>query len=356
MVIDGILQESRNLYLNQHRQLVGLLIHIPKGSLRDIQRRGKHYWYLRRYTSERGYEDAYLGPSGTKASEAIVKFIRQRKKRIEELKAVRQALRSLGVKRMEFKEQGYNNTFIALIEAFGKAGLWDEGMMLIGSWCFSVYIQAFDVEYYPLRTMDFDFGLKIPYTGDKANMNDLLKSLGFTAQIDPGHDKIDYVLPGVGTVEVFVDRESASKEHILKIKEDLSLRPAALSHLHILLNHPVTTKIRGVHKAVVIPSMPAFFVHRLITAAFGEYRDPVLNIYKVRKDYKQAALIAKKIAMDKTLRHELDRIVRALPDDLRRKTRQGAVASKNFIKAPDLLEEDILRIMDILGVKGDVLK
>jgi hypothetical protein len=102
------------------------------------------------------------------------------------------------------------------------------------------------------------------------------------------------VLPGVGTVEVFVDRDSASKMHMQKIKQDLSLRPAVLSHLHILLDHPVTTKIHGVHKAVTIPSMPAFFIHRLITATFGEYRDPVLNVHKVRKDYKQAALIAKK--------------------------------------------------------------
>lgn len=347
MVIEGILQESRNLYLNQHRQLIGQLIHIPKGSLRNVQRSGNHYCYLRRYTSERGYKDAYLGPFGTKATEAIVNFIAQRKNRIEELKAVRQALKSLGVKRMEFKEQGYNDTFISLMEAFGRAGLWQEGMMLIGSWCYSVYIQAFDVEYYPLRTMDFDFGLKIPYSGDKADIDGLLKDLGFTAQIDPGHDKIDYVLPGVGTVEVFVDRDSASKEHIQKIKQDLSLRPAVLSHLHLLLDHPVTTKIHGVHKAVTIPSMPAFFIHRLITATFGEYRDPVLNVHKVRKDYKQAALIAKKIALDKVLHQELVRIIRTLPDDLCQKTRQGAEAAKKFIKAPDLLEEDISIIINL---------
>lgn len=341
MVIEGILQESRELYLNQHRQLVGLLIHIPKGSLRRIQRGGNQYWYLRRYTSERGYQDAYLGSFGNKATETIVGFIGQRKKRVKELKAVRQALKSLGVKKMEFKEQGYHKTFISLMEAFGKAGLWEQGMMLIGSWCFSVYIQAFDVEFYPLRTTDFDFGLKIPYTGDTADIHGLLKDLGFTAQIDPGHDKIDYVLPGVGTVEVFVDRESASNEQIQKIKQDLSLRPQVLSHLHILLDHPVTTKIHGVHKAVTIPSMPAFFIHRLMTATFGEFRDPVLNVHKVRKDYKQAALIAKKIAMDKTLGRELNRIIRTLPHHLNQKIRQGAKAAEKFIKAPDLLEEDI---------------
>jgi hypothetical protein len=37
--------------------------------------------------------------------------------------------------------------------------------------------------------MDFDFGLKIPYSGNKADIDGLLKNLGFTAQIDPGTTK-----------------------------------------------------------------------------------------------------------------------------------------------------------------------
>lgn len=347
MVIEGILQESRKLYIDQHRHLVGLLIHIPKGSIRKVQRGKKSYWYLRRYSSERGYEDIYLGPMENKETDALLSFVRQRKKRIAELNAVRQALKSVGVKKMEFIEERYNDTFISLIEAFGKVGLWDEGMMLIGSWCFSVYIQAFDVEYYPLRTMDFDFGLRVPYTGDKADIDALLKNLGFTVHIDPGHDKIDYVLPGVGTVEVFIDREAASKEQITKLKRDLSLRPAALNYLHILIDNPVTTRIHGVHKAITIPSMPAFFIHRLITATFGEYRDPVLNVDKVRKDYKQAALIAKKILFDQKLSDELGHIIQTLSEDLRKKTRQGAKAAEKFMKAPDLLEEDVSYIQKL---------
>lgn len=347
MVIQGILQESRELYRNQHRRLVGLLIHIPKGSLRKVRRGENQYWYLRRYTPQRRYEDIYLGPSGSRATDALIKFVGQRRKRLEELKTVRRALDSLGVKKMEFRQEGYNDTLIALMEAFGRAGLWDEGLMLIGSWCYSVYIQAFNVDYYPLRTTDFDFGLRVPYTGDKADIDSLLRDLGFTAQIDPGYDKIDYVLPGVGTVEVFIDRESASKEQFDRLKHDLSLRPAVLSHLHILVDNPVTIGVRGVHKAITLPSMPAFFIHRLITAAFGEYRDPVLNVHKVRKDYKQAALIAKKILIDKTLRRELDNIIGKISPDLIQKALQGASEAEKFVKAPDLLEEDIAYILKL---------
>ena len=108
----------------------------------------------------------------------------ERKQRLEELRAVKEALRQLGVKNMEFQEKGYHETFTDLMAVMGRAGLWDEGLMLIGSWCFNVYCQTFGVEYYPLRTMDFDFGLRVPYTGDKADINELLINLGFTPRID----------------------------------------------------------------------------------------------------------------------------------------------------------------------------
>lgn len=344
MVIEGILEESRNLYLTQYSQLVGLLIHIPKGTLRKVRRGDNHYWYLRRYTAERGYEDLYIGPAGFRAVAAFVEFVGQRKQRKEELKAVRRALNTLGVRRMEIKQEAYPEVLISLFEAFGETGLWEQGLMLIGSWCFSVYVQAFDVEYYPLRTLDFDFGLRIPYTGDKADIDRLLKRLGFTVQIDPGHDKIDYVLPGVGTVEVFIDREHASKQQLQSLRQDLSLRPAMLSHLHLLVDNPVTTNVHGVHKAITVPSLPAFFTHRLITAAFGEYRDPILNVQKVRKDYKQAGLIAKKILPDRDLLQDLHGLLQTLQEDLLQKALKGSEAADDFIQAPDLLEEDVMHI------------
>jgi hypothetical protein len=60
--------------------------------------------------------------------------------------------------------------------------------------------------------------------------------------------------------------------------------------------------------------------------------------------------LQKKIALDKILHQELVRIIRALPDNLRQKTRQGAEAAAKFIKAPDLLEEDISIIQKVFEV------
>ena len=341
MVIEGILDESRSFYQGQYDELTARILHIPKGSLRSIDRKGTRYWYLRRHRPGQGYKDVYIGPAGEPATESFVAFVGEKKPRLEERAAAKKSLKALGVTRVEFQEKGYHRIFLDLAEAFGRAGLWDEGLMLIGSWCFSVYAQAFGVPYFPLRTMDFDFGLRIPYRGDKADVDRLLQNLGFTAKIDPGYDKVDYVLPGVGMVEVFIDRELATRENREALKSDLSLRPAAVSNLRILIDNPVTVKIHGVHKAITLPCLPAFFVHRLVTATFGEYRDPVLNPAKVRKDYKQAALVAVTISGDKTLKEELGRIVGTLSEDQREKMHQGARAAADYVKAPDLTNEDV---------------
>lgn len=341
MVIHDILRESRKHYQKQYDQVVAKLLHIPKGSLRRVRRCGKQYWYLRRFSSNSGYKDVYIGPAGDRAVEMLVAHVQERKKGIEELKTVKQAAASVGLKKMEFQEKGYSEIFISLVEAFGKVGLREEGLMLIGSWCFNVYTQVFDVEFYPLRTMDFDLGLRIPYDGDKANIDGLLKDLGFTARIDPAYDKVYYVLPGVGMVEVFIDREKATGSEEKSIRRKLSLRPALVSNLHILTDNPVRAKLRGVHQTIVLPSMPAFFIHRLVTAAFGEYRDPVLQAEKIRKDYKQAALVAKKILLDQKLKAELARIVKDLSPELQEKYRKGGDAARKFIKGPDLHEEDV---------------
>jgi hypothetical protein len=350
MVVKGIIEESRSHYQTQLDHVLGRLIHIPRGSLRKKHQRQKAYWYLRRHVKEKGYVDIYIGPDSDKVVQNFIAFARERQDRMEEFKSIKAALKELGVKKIELQQKGYPEMFKALVTAFGKAGLWREGLMLVGSWCFNVYVQAFGVEYFPLRTMDFDFGLRIPYQGDKADIDDLLKRLGFTAQIDMAYDKVNYVLPGVGMIEVFIDRQSTSKQQIQLIKEKLSLRPAALSYLHILIDHPVSVKLHGLHNEIIVPSIPSFFIHKLITTKFGEYRDPILDIYKTRKDYKQAALVAQKIFEDRKLREDLISIKDALSDDLREKMATGANAAAEYVEAPDLSIEDISAIQRILNI------
>ena len=44
-----------------------------------------------------------------------------------------------------------------ILSVFAKHGLFDEGVTLIGSWCFQLYQKHFYVAKFPLQTQDIDF-------------------------------------------------------------------------------------------------------------------------------------------------------------------------------------------------------
>jgi hypothetical protein len=348
MVVEGILEESRAFYQTQYDQIVGRLIHVPKGSLRRQTHARRSYWYLRRHISGKGYVDAYIGQAGNKEVESCLGFIRERRKRLEDLRNIKNSLGLLGVRKVELKERAYPQILLELFETFGRANLWEEGLALIGSWCFSVYNQVFEVDFYPIRTLDFDFGLRIPYSGQKTDVDQMIRNLGFMPRIDRGYDKIDYELPGVGVVEVFIDAEKVSEAEKRVLRQQLNIRPAALSYLHFLVAHTVSAKIHGIHKNVTVPSLPAFFIHRLVTARFGEYRrGPYHDAAIIRKDLKQAALVAKKIVFDRNLKAQAAALMRELDEEMREKMHQGADGATEYVKAPDLTEEDVGYILKL---------
>ena len=87
--------------------------------------------------------------------------------------------------------------------------------------------------------------------------------------------------------------------------------------------------------------------HRLITARFGEYRDPVLYPEKIRKDLKQAALVTARIQGDEDLESQLKTIVGGLSEDLRGKLRKAANEATDHVRPPDLTLEDAERILTV---------
>ena len=60
--------------------------------------------------------------------------------------------------------------------------------------------------------------------------------------------------------------------------------------------------------------------------------------------------MAKKIEGDETLKKELEAIIAGLPEDLREKMKLGAAAAAaaEYVKSPDLTEEDELQIRRVL--------
>ena len=52
-----------------------------------------------------------------------------------------------------------------ILKVFADNGLFDEGVELIGSWCFKLYQKHLGVEKFPLTTPDIDFLIPTPFYG-----------------------------------------------------------------------------------------------------------------------------------------------------------------------------------------------
>ena len=62
-----------------------------------------------------------------------------------------------------------------LLAAMERLGFFEAGIELIGSYCFKVYQSHFGVEWFPLRTIDIDFAVPIPYKGRPTDLEAVLK-------------------------------------------------------------------------------------------------------------------------------------------------------------------------------------
>ena len=52
-----------------------------------------------------------------------------------------------------------------ILQVFADNNLFNEGVELIGSWCFQLYQKHLGAKSFPLRTIDIDFLIPNPYRG-----------------------------------------------------------------------------------------------------------------------------------------------------------------------------------------------
>ncbi|MFA4844307.1 MAG: GSU2403 family nucleotidyltransferase fold protein [Candidatus Margulisiibacteriota bacterium] len=167
-----------------------------------------------------------------------------------------------------------------ILRVFQENGLWDEGVELIGSWCFLLYQKHFGVKAYPFRTVDIDFLIPSPYKAkNKIDIAALLAPLGFKTGFNSdgsiymwGTDlKVEFLTPERGRGEV------GAKE-----VRNLSIKAIPLRFVDILFKNPVWVKEQSID--VLVPNMVCFGLHKLLIAARRKNTD------KKRKDLEHAIL------------------------------------------------------------------
>jgi hypothetical protein len=309
MVIEQIWEESRDYYLNYQKRLIGELLISPVGSIKRRKSWGGWFLYLHRRKGQ-GFEDVYLGNEGDPVVKKIAEEIKNRQRLIRELRSTKNSLKILKANKMSRALKDFIEPLRKLLAEMMRLGFFEAGIELIGSYCFKVYQSHFGVEWFPLRTVDIDFAIPIPYEGPPADLEAVLKELGFrqefyrdgTIFFEGNGLKIEFLQPRKGR---------GTKGRIPEVKE-LSTVPIPLPYLNLLLDNKMEISLRDIGR-IALPSMPAFTLHKLLIATLSKRKD------KQEKDYRQACAVAKKIITDKKLIDEVRKVFADMPKSWRKK-------------------------------------
>jgi hypothetical protein len=179
-----------------------------------------------------------------------------------------------------------------ILQIIAKNGLFEEGVELIGSWCFYLYQKYLGVEKFPFMTLDTDFLIPNPFRGkEHKNFVQQIEELGYLPDFDANGSlglsginlRIDFITPLKGKGE----------EKSVKV-EKLGFNAIPLRYVDLLLEDAITLDVDGI--AVRMPNPLNFCLHKLIVASLPSRRS---KPGKRQKDSEQAIYASEIVDQDK---------------------------------------------------------
>ena len=155
-----------------------------------------------------------------------------------------------------------DDIFAALLAEFEDAGLWKDGIELIGSWSFLLYQRHLGVRKLPVRTQDIDFLLPRPYPKRALlDISERLKTLGFRSAT--ASDGSTYFLHPVLKLEFIVPERGKGDSDSPRVVA-LGIRAIPLRFMDMLFRDSIVLKEAGAN--VRVPKPINFSLHKLIIA------------------------------------------------------------------------------------------
>lgn len=165
-----------------------------------------------------------------------------------------------------------------ILKIFADNNLFEEGVELIGSWCFQLYQRHLGAKDFPLRTQDIDFLIPNPYRGrEHLGFIRQLEELGF--KCDFKRDGSLYLWNAELKVEFITPEKGRGVDGSIKIKK-LGINAIPLRFVSLLLDNPITITEKGIR--IRVPNPANFCLHKLIIASRRR------KIDKSLKDLEQA--------------------------------------------------------------------
>jgi hypothetical protein len=337
MAIRETIDENRAHLLSYRQELIARFLSIPRGAVKRKRIKGHEYLYLQRREGG-GVVDTYLGKAGEPEAERIAGMVGKRRSILAELRTIKESLRGLSVTVQDISRQDFTPELRELFQEMEQAGLWEAGLEIVGSWCFTFYQQYFGVRSFPFRTLDLDIVIPLPYRGPEKDISGLLRKLGFEERYEYSAGVVNYIKGGY-VIELLGPgrgREGRPMENVTPLKVSAQL----LRFMDLLLENKIYVTVTGAGR-VAIPSMPAFLLHKLLVAPRRRLKD------KMQKDLHQAWEVALAIWKDDGLTAKTQRVY----DDLLPSWKKGIMKT-----AVPLLNEHVVRDdAHVKGILGKVL-
>jgi len=170
------------------------------------------------------------------------------------------------------------NLINKVLKIFADNNLFEEGVELIGSWCFFLYQKHLGAKKFPLKPLDIDFLIPNPFHGKKhLDFINQLKEFGF--QHGFNRDGSLFLWNADLKIEFITPEKGKGSDNAIKIK-NLGISAIPLRFMMLLLNNPIIIKDENI--SILVPNPTNFCLHKLIIAARRRKTDKSL------KDLQQA--------------------------------------------------------------------
>jgi hypothetical protein len=165
-----------------------------------------------------------------------------------------------------------------ILRVFFNHNLFNEGVQLIGSWCFNLYQKHLGIKEYPLRTLDIDFLIPIPYRGVRhENFIKDLEEIDFRCNFNS--DGSMFFWNSELKIEFIVPEKGRGDKRVVHIRE-LGLKAIPLRFVNLLLDNPIYVNENNMK--ILLPNPVNFCIHKLLIASRRKSLDKKL------KDLEQA--------------------------------------------------------------------
>ncbi len=124
-----------------------------------------------------------------------------------------------------------------ILKVFADNNLFEEGVELIGSWCFQLYQKHLGAKGFPLRTQDIDFLIPNPYHGkEHLDFIEQIEKLGYSH--DFKSDGSIYLWNADLKIEFITPEKGGGVDGSIKIKK-LGINAIPLRFVNLLLDNPI---------------------------------------------------------------------------------------------------------------------